>query len=261
MYIVDEIIDYLKEEQKENNFAYISCEVLKDFYSEEKLCNKNPNREFTQSKTKIVPQNIDTPDNRKKINTEVSLNFSSMSFEDLTQHVKNCNQCDLSTSRTNTVFGEGSINAELMLIGEGPGKDEDEQGRPFVGKSGQLLTKMLKAMGYDRSEVFIANIVKCRPPLNRNPHPDEADSCLPILLRQIEIIKPKVIILLGAVPLKHLLNKTGITRIHGEWHEFHGIKTLPTFHPAFLLRDSRQKKYAWSDLQKAMKVLGKTHQR
>ncbi|MCP4176761.1 MAG: uracil-DNA glycosylase [bacterium] len=184
-----------------------------------------------------------------------------MSFKELNQYVMNCDRCNLSSSRTKIVFGEGSVEAELMLIGEGPGKDEDEQGRPFVGKSGQLLTKMLKAMGYDRSEVFITNIVKCRPPQNRNPHPDEASFCLPFLLRQIDIIKPKVIILLGAVPLKHLLNKTGITRIHGEWHEFHGIKTLPTFHPAFLLRDSRQKKYAWADLQKAMKVLGKTYQK
>ena len=125
-----------------------------------------------------------------------------------------------------------------------------------------LFCKQLFYIGFHRFvliRVFITNIVKCRPPLNRNPHPDEAGSCIPILLRQLDIIKPKVIILLGAVPLKHLLNKTGITKIHGEWHEFHGIKTLPTFHPAFLLRDSRQKKHAWADLQKAMVVLGKTH--
>jgi DNA polymerase len=180
-----------------------------------------------------------------------------MSFEQMQNEVNNCRRCRLCDSRTNTVFGEGNPETELMFIGEGPGRDEDEQGRPFVGKSGQLLTKMINAMGYERKDVYIANIVKCRPPNNRNPLPDEAEMCLPFLLRQIEIIKPKVIILLGAVPLKYLLNKTGITKLHGEWFDFSGIKTIASFHPAFLLRDPRQKKHAWADLQKAMKVLGK----
>ncbi|OGV18455.1 MAG: hypothetical protein A2X47_09865 [Lentisphaerae bacterium GWF2_38_69] len=178
-------------------------------------------------------------------------------FAELMSSVENCKKCSLCNSRTNVVFGEGSSHAELMIIGEGPGRDEDEQARPFVGRSGQLLTQMLGAMGFKRDDVFIANIVKCRPPNNRVPTPEEAKTCLPFLLKQIDIIKPKVLLLLGATPLKYILDKVGITKLHGTWFEFHGIKTLPSFHPAYLLRDPNQKKYAWEDLQKIMLFLGK----
>lgn len=236
MKIIDEIINILEIEAEENKYAYITPHVLKKFASIKKQKESTPN----------YVQKMKQPNN-----------YSELNWEQLEKIVKICTKCELCKNRTNVVFGEGNSSAELMIIGEGPGRDEDEQGRPFVGKSGQLLTKMLNAMGFARSDVFIANIVKCRPPNNRNPEPEEAKSCLPFLLRQIELIHPKILLLLGAVPLKFLLNRTGITKIHGEWLEFMGIKTLPSFHPAFLLRDPRQKKLAWEDLQKVMQALGK----
>jgi len=271
MDLFDEIIKSLKYESEFSDLTYISPEVLNDF--NHTLVNKPVQQKHpkhimqvdnkTLQKTNPVNMYEDEIKNiapKQFAGEQVNSNISSLSFDQLKNIVNNCKNCRLCESRRNIVFGEGNPNAELMLIDEGPGRDEDEQGKPFVGKSGQLLTKMLKAMGFERSDVFITNIVKCRPPQNRNPNPDEAEICLPFLLRQIQIIKPKVLLLLGAVPLKYILNKTGITRLHGEWYEFMGIKTLPTFHPAYLLRDPSQKKYAWNDLQKAMKVLGKEYE-
>ena len=268
MNLFDEIIETLKCEQEISEYTYIAPETLKTFYS----VTDELHEEINQDKQRLsssgnstnlsVYSRTENRDNSTQQNTQkVSVSCTHMDMQQLSEAVGNCNKCELCRSRNNTVFGEGSFTADLMLIGEGPGRDEDMQGRPFVGRSGQLLTKMLKAMGFDRKEVFIANIVKCRPPQNRNPNPDEAEVCMSYLLRQIEIIQPKVIILLGAVPMKFILNKTGITKIHGQWFEFRGIKTLPTFHPSFLLRDSRQKKPAWEDLQKVMKVLGKEYVR
>ena len=147
-----------------------------------------------------------------------------------------------------------------MFIGEGPGKDEDEQGVPFVGAAGQLLTRMITAMQFSRSDVYIANIVKCRPPHNRNPEPQEGATCLPYLQRQIELVAPKVIVLLGAVPLLFLLGEKGIQRLRGHWREYHGIPVMPTFHPAFLIRAPGRKGEAWSDLQQVMRRLGKDPQ-
>ncbi|MBO5958694.1 MAG: uracil-DNA glycosylase [Lentisphaeria bacterium] len=173
--------------------------------------------------------------------------------------MKNCQNCPLCSTRKNIVFGDGNPHAEIMFIGEGPGESEDEQGLPFVGRAGELLTRMIGAMGFDRwKDVYIANIVKCRPPGNRNPDEKEAKACLPYLERQIELIKPKVLVLLGAVPLLHLLNMRGIMRLHGNWFEYKGIKTLPTFHPAFLLRNPPMKAEAWKDLQVVMREFGKT---
>lgn len=183
---------------------------------------------------------------------------SAMDWEPLREAVRGCRLCPLCESRTNAVFGEGDPNADLMFIGEAPGADEDAQGRPFVGRSGELLTKMIAAMQFTREEVFIANIVKCRPPENRVPGKSEAHVCLPYLLRQIELIQPRVIVLLGATPLKWLLGKSGITRLHGQWFELNGVAVMPSFHPAFLLRDPRQKRPAWEDLQKVMVRMGKT---
>ena len=168
-----------------------------------------------------------------------------------------CRRCALADTRQNVVFGVGVPDAEVLFIGEGPGADEDEQGVPFVGKAGELLTKMIKAMTYDRSEVYIANIVKCRPPENRNPSDDEAEACLPLLKRQIELVNPKAIVLLGAVPLKYLMGKTGITRQRGIWMEYNGIQVMPTYHPAYLLRNPAAKADVWKDLQQVMRYLGK----
>ena len=256
MDLFDKIIETLKNEQELSDSTYISHETLKSFYSAE----TKPETHVTDDPHQSMPtREIDTQQNTGSVVEMNTSEYSQMNIEQLQDVVKNCKKCVLCKSRKQTVFGEGSITADLMLIDEGPGRDEDEQGRPFVGRSGQLLTKMLKAMGFEREEVFITNIVKCRPPNNRNPNPDEADMCMPYLLRQIEIIQPKVIILLGAVAMQFLLHQTGIMRKHGQWFEFKGIKVLPTFHPSFLLRDPRQKKPAWEDLQKVMKVFGKNH--
>jgi uracil-DNA glycosylase len=188
---------------------------------------------------------------------EATERFREMGLTQLEQAAKQCCDCPLAASRTNVVFGEGAPDADLMFIGEGPGFHEDQQGRPFVGRAGDLLTRMIEAMRFTRAEVYIGNIVKCRPPDNRNPLPAEAAACLPYLLRQIELINPRVLVLLGAVPLKYLFNKTGITRLRGSWLDYRGIQVMPTFHPAYLLRNPPAKREVWQDLQMVMKVLGK----
>ncbi len=178
--------------------------------------------------------------------------------------VRGCTKCELCHSRTQTVFGEGDPDADIMFIGEGPGQNEDEQGRPFVGRAGELLTKMIEAMGLQREDVFIANIVKCRPPNNRTPSPDEVAACWDYLRRQMQTIRPKAIVTLGGPATKTLLDtKEGITRLRGTWHEYAGVQPaiplMPTFHPAYLLRnytrDTRGK--VWSDLQAVLKHVGK----
>ena len=170
--------------------------------------------------------------------------------------VENCTLCHLCEERTNAVFGEGNENADIMFVGEGPGRDEDLQGRPFIGRAGQLLTKIIEAMGRKRSDVYIANIVKCRPPQNRNPLPDEIKQCYPYLLRQIEAIKPRVICTLGKFASQTLLNtEITISSLRGKFHDFNGINLMPTFHPAFLLRNMSSKKEVWEDMQKVMAYL------
>ena len=175
-------------------------------------------------------------------------------FELLKQEVNQCTKCALSKTRTNVVFGEGSQNAGIMLIGEGPGYYEDQQGRPFVGKSGQLLDKILDVCGFTRKEhVFIGNIVKCRPPNNRDPLPEERESCLPYLYKQIEMIEPKIIILLGATALKGLIDPNAkITKVRGEWLNWNNRLVMPTFHPSALLRNEKLKKPVWEDFKKVV---------
>jgi DNA polymerase len=168
-----------------------------------------------------------------------------------------CTRCRLHKGRKNLVFGVGNVNADIMFVGEGPGADEDEQGEPFVGRAGQLLNNMISAMGIRRQDVYIANIVKCRPPGNRTPERDECDTCSPFLLRQIEVIRPKVIVALGAVAAKNLLAvNDSMANLRGRWYDFRNSRLVVTYHPAFLLRDPRQKKEAWKDLQMVMKYLG-----
>jgi DNA polymerase len=180
-------------------------------------------------------------------------------WQGLQQRVKLCRACELRAGCTQTVFGVGNPQSELLVIGEAPGADEDKQGEPFVGRAGQLLNEMLLAMGYKREAVFIANIVKCRPPNNRDPRPEEALSCAPYLLRQIELIKPKVILSVGRISAQNLL-KTDIAvgKLRGRIHRF-GSEAIPlvvTYHPAYLLRSPEQKGKAWEDLQLALSVLG-----
>jgi len=169
-----------------------------------------------------------------------------------------CTRCRLhKQGRKQIVFGVGNPNADLMFIGEAPGADEDERGEPFVGRAGQLLNNMIKAMGIRREDVYIANIIKCRPPGNRTPERDECETCSPFLMRQIEAIHPKAIVALGAVAAKTLLAiNAPMSELRGRWYDFRGTKLAVTYHPAFLLRDPRQKKEAWKDLQMVMKELG-----
>ncbi len=171
-------------------------------------------------------------------------------LEEVNEIVKKCTKCGLCKTRTNTVFGTGNENAEIMFIGEGPGADEDREGEPFVGKAGKLMDQAFLGLGIDRSKVYIANIVKCRPPSNRTPLKEEAMACLDYLRNQVMIIKPKVIVLLGNTALKNILgDEYGITASRGKWIEKKGIKYLPTFHPAALLRDESKKIYFWEDLK------------
>ena len=178
-------------------------------------------------------------------------------LEELERCTRGCLACPLGAGRLRFVFGEGSAAADLMFIGEGPGRDEDLQGRPFVGKAGELLDKMIGALGLRRDQVYIANVVKCRPPDNRTPTPQEAQRCLGYLRRQIELVRPSVIVTLGATPLRELLGiSTGITRTRGQWLRLEmlgGIPVMPTFHPAYVLRQYTQdvRRAVWSDLQAA----------
>jgi uracil-DNA glycosylase len=168
-----------------------------------------------------------------------------------------CTRCELHKKRNKLVFGDGSAKAQLLFVGEGPGADEDAQGLPFVGRAGRLLTQMIEAMGLQRKDVYICNVVKCRPPENRTPEPDEVQTCSPYLLRQIDTIDPKVIVCLGAVAAKTLLQTTrGISQYRGEWQEWRGRKLLATYHPAYLLRNPPAKADVWKDLQKVMAELG-----
>jgi DNA polymerase len=175
-------------------------------------------------------------------------------FQRLSDEVSTCNRCQLHEHRSRAVFGTGNPYAELMVIGEGPGEEEDKQGLPFVGKSGQLLDKILGAAGFSRDEnVFIANIVKCRPPENRDPTPDERTTCLPFLLLQIELIQPSIIILLGGTALKGLIDPDGkITQVRGKWMKWHQFHVMPTYHPSALLRNPDLKKDVWADMKLVM---------
>lgn len=247
--IFDEIIAYLRQESETVGHAAVSDEVMDDLF-----------KDFPPAR-KAVKAQKPPPAVPNKVFVKVSegKDICEMGFDELRSRVNSCTLCKLHSTRTNTVFADGNESAKLMFIGEGPGRDEDEQGLPFVGRAGQLLTRMINAMQFDRKEVYIANIVKCRPPDNRNPEPEEANVCMPYLTRQIELVKPKVIVLLGAVPTLYMLGKTGITKLRGHWDEYMGIKVMPTLHPAYLLRNPAAKKDAWEDLQIVMKEFGKKH--
>jgi uracil-DNA glycosylase family 4 len=174
-----------------------------------------------------------------------------------------CTRCKLCKGRKTIVFGEGDPEAVLVFVGEGPGQEEDQQGRPFVGAAGQLLTDIIvKGMRLNREDVYICNIVKCRPPGNRNPEPDEIEACEPFLIKQLQAISPKMIVALGNVAVKTLLRtKEGITRLRGTWRTYQGIRLMPTFHPAYLLRNPSDKKLVWEDIRKVMTELEKTQKR
>ena len=180
-------------------------------------------------------------------------------LEALRQEMGNCQRCKLGHDRKNLVFGEGNPDAELMFIGEAPGREEDLKGRPFVGEAGQLLTRLINKMGFKREDVYIANIIKSRPPGNRDPDADEINACMPFLKKQIEIIAPEVIISLGRISSHTLTGlNTPISRLRGTFHEFQGIPLMPTFHPAYLLRNPKGKHQVWSDAQQVLGLLGRS---
>jgi len=178
-------------------------------------------------------------------------------LEELRAELGDCQRCKLCTGRTHIVFGVGNPKATLMFVGEGPGRDEDLQAEPFVGRAGQLLTEIItKGMKMRREDVYIANVIKCRPPQNRNPEPDEIAACQPFLLRQIEIIQPKVMVALGTFAAQTLLGmKTPISRLRGHWYDFQGIKLMPTLHPAYLLRNPNDKRLVWDDIKMVLREL------
>jgi uracil-DNA glycosylase family 4 len=179
-------------------------------------------------------------------------------LDQIRRELGDCQRCKLCTGRKNIVFGVGNPRAELVFVGEGPGENEDLQGVPFVGAAGELLTKMIQAMGFSRDEVYICNVVKCRPPGNRNPEPEEIAACEPFLRAQLLALQPKVIVALGKFAAQTLLrDTTPITRLRGNWREYQGVKLMPTFHPAYLLRSPAEKRKAWEDLQQVMKLFGK----
>ncbi|MDD2903459.1 MAG: uracil-DNA glycosylase [Syntrophales bacterium] len=179
-----------------------------------------------------------------------------LTLKEIRSELGDCKRCKLALGRKNIVFGKGAARAALMFIGEGPGEEEDLQGLPFVGAAGQLLNSLLAKLGLRREEVYIANIVKCRPPGNRNPEADEIGPCLPFLLKQIEAIRPQVIVTLGAVATQALLqNPAPITRLRGQWQKYKDIRVMPTFHPSYLLRFPKERHKTWEDMQQVMEYL------
>ena len=180
-------------------------------------------------------------------------------LENLRNETVGCQKCSLSKTRTNLVFGVGNHKAELMFVGEAPGRDEDLQGEPFVGRAGQLLTKIIEAIGMKRTDVYIANVLKCRPPGNRNPLPEEIVLCMPYLIKQIDIIKPKVLCALGTFAAQTLLNtKAPVGTLRGRFHEYQGIPMMVTYHPAYLLRNPNDKAKVWEDMKKVRDFLAGT---
>lgn len=184
---------------------------------------------------------------------------ATLTLEAIRAELGDCQRCKLHPSRKNLVFGVGNPDADLVFIGEAPGMNEDLQGEPFVGDAGQLLTKMIVAMGWRREDVYIANLLKCRPPGNRNPEPDEVAKCEPFLIQQLAALRPRIIVALGKFAAQCLLRKpdTPISALRGRFHEYQGIQVMPTYHPAYLLRTPTAKRVVWEDLQLVMQALGR----
>jgi len=226
-----------------------TCQLLRQ--------KNNKKREITLSAE--TAQLIESVSNRKIVETAITAPTAHGAIPDLPsleQTVSQCTACPLATTRTQTVFGSGSSTAKLVFVGEAPGHDEDVKGKPFVGRAGQLLTDIIeKGMKLKRSDVYICNVLKCRPPNNRDPLPAEVEQCEPYLIRQLEIIQPKVICALGTHAAQTLLKTDNtIGRLRGKWHFYHGIPLRATYHPAYLLRSPSEKKKTWADVKEIMKV-------
>ena len=191
--------------------------------------------------------------------TPARIQKSSETFEDIWADIGDCTRCPLHQGRTNIVNTDGDRKARLMFVGEAPGADEDAQARPFVGRAGQLLTKIIESIGLKREEVLIGNVNRCRPPGNRQPTAEEASMCKPFLLREIAAVQPEVIVVMGNTAMQNLLDiRPGITKMRGQFQDFHGVKVMPTFHPAYLLRDPSKKKETWEDIKKVRDYLDST---
>lgn len=236
------IIEALKDQQN----------IFGDYLFEEEL----PKAKFSYLETPDVVEVIhEPPEESESLFAETENWQSSKNLDELNNLIKDCTKCALHKNRNNFVFGSGNPNAKVMVIGEGPGAEEDKQGLPFVGRAGQLLTDILKAIKFDREEVYIANIVKCRPPENRTPLPEEMDTCIPYLKKQISLIQPKMILCLGLTAAKGLLRKKeSLTALRGKFFDYEGIKVMVTFHPAALLRNPNWKKDCWEDVKKFRKM-------
>ena len=211
-----------------------------------------------QGEISIIPRNEQTVSkdhSDKNLSTSAS---SPSSLEHLNKEITGCNLCTLGKTRTNIVYGVGNPKAKLVFVGEAPGRDEDQQGIPFVGRAGKLLTKIIEAINLKREDVYICNIIKCRPPENRNPLPEEIEACEPFLLKQLESIKPKAICTLGKFATQALLKtETPISTLRGIFQDYHGIPLMPTYHPAYLMRNPKMKKAVWEDIKLIQKSLEK----
>jgi uracil-DNA glycosylase len=207
----------------------------------------------------VAPTPVDQPTGSERVSTDKTELGASVGLKEIAKQISVCVKCPLHKGRTRTVPGQGSAAPEILFIGEGPGYDEDQQGLAFVGRAGQLLTKIIAAMGLTREEVFIGNIVKCRPPENRKPLPEEMRACLPYLREQIRLLHPKLIIALGATAVQGLLGieTIGITKMRGQWLNYEGIDLMPTYHPAYLLRNPAAKRDVWEDMKAVLVKLGK----
>jgi DNA polymerase len=250
----DQICEVLAENARKYPGRTVNDDAVKEFFSEIEKPSAPPVPSAAAVET--VEEKPELPPSAAAPEAV----YAGGDLEKLAAAMQNCRRCHLADKRTHVVFGEGDPQAKLMFVGEAPGMDEDISGRPFVGKAGQLLDKMINAMQFSREEVYIANVVKCRPVGNRSPAPDEISKCIGCLHRQIELIRPEVIVVLGAVAAKALLaTEDGISRMRGKWCSFENIPVMPTFHPAFLLRQESAKKEAWQDLQQVMARFGKFH--
>ena len=264
----DEIVECLRLTRRNTPAVPVSEEVMKEFMTD---MPRRPSAEPEMPETSYIPPAPVSP--ADQVNPEPAASpagmsssggfsaaeIAGMNWDELSAAVAGCRACKLCTTRKNTVFGSGDRNAKLLFFGEGPGADEDAQGLPFVGRAGELLTKMINAMQFSREEVYICNTIKCRPPNNRNPEPDETDACRAFAERQIELVKPEVIVILGSVALRFLFPNLygGIRSLRGKWQEYRGIKVMPTYHPAYLLRNPASKAETWKDLQQVMTFFGK----
>ena len=262
----DEMVECLRLVRRNSPSVPVSDEVLTEFMTD------IPRREKIPVEPPLPPDPAALPVPAQEIQPPAPADIqtapspaaevAAMDWSQLEAAVAQCRACRLCETRRNTVFEDGSRQARLLFFGEGPGADEDAQGIPFVGRAGELLTKMIRAMQFSREEVYICNTVKCRPPGNRNPEPDETAACRAFAERQIELVHPEVIVILGAVPLRFLFPGIygGIRSLRGKWMEYKGIRVMPTYHPAYLLRAPEAKADAWKDLQQVMAVFGKTPQ-